>query len=89
MVVVWRFRDNLVEPGLEIHFQQVNEHEHTAKVTMECFRSKDIYVFESPTHTPNLHAIEYMWLDQTEYEQRWNRETSNIAVTRCKLSKMF
>ena len=93
--------ENLLESAKDLRlgrsftFQQDNKPTHTARATMEWFRSKTIHVLEWPSQSLNLNPIENLWQDlktavhrhspsnQTKLKLFCKEEWANISVSTC------
>lgn len=93
--------ENLLEAAKDLRlgrrftFQQDNDPKHTARATMEWFRSKNIHVLEWPSQSPDLNPIEHLWQDLkiavhrrspsnlAELELFCKEEWAKISVSRC------
>ena len=74
-------------------FQQDNKPKHTARATMEWFRSKHVHVLEGPSQSPDLNPLENLWQDlkiavhrhspssQTKLELFCKEDWANISVS--------
>ncbi|MCJ8736209.1 hypothetical protein PDJAM_G00256240 [Pangasius djambal] len=81
--------------GRRFTFQQDNNPKHTARATMEWFRSKYIHVLEWPSQSPDLNPIENLWRDMkiavhrrspsnlTELELFCKEEWAKLSLSRC------
>ena len=63
--------------GQSFTFQQDNKPTHTARATMEWFRSKLIHVLEWPSQSPDLNPIENLLQDLKIAVHR--QSTSNLT----------
>ena len=87
--------ENLLESAKDLRlgrrftFQQDNKPKHTARATMEWFKSKHIHMLEWPSQSPDLNPIGSRWWDlkiafrhspsnQTKLEQFCKEEWANI-----------
>ena len=87
---LWESAKNL-RLGRRFTFQQDNNPKHTARATMEWFRSKHIHVLEWPSQSPDVNPIENLWQDLKSAVHRHSpsSQTELGAILQGKMGKYF